>query len=87
MNNHSKLHKILLLKIKVIPNSKREEIKECPGEEPMIVKVRAPPVKDKANRAVIKLLSKHFNSEVRIISGMKSREKMVEVKDYEKSTV
>ncbi len=79
------MHKIL--KIKVIPNSKREEIKEGEGEEPMVVRVKAQPVKDKANKAVIKLLSKHFNSDVRIISGMKSREKLVEVENYGKKTV
>ncbi len=64
------------LKIKVIPNSKTEQIIES---DPIIVKVRAPPEKGKANKAVVKLLSKHFNAKVRIVSGEKSREKVIEI--------
>ncbi|MDY6985552.1 MAG: DUF167 domain-containing protein [Candidatus Thermoplasmatota archaeon] len=66
------------IKIKVVPNSDRDEVIEG---DPLIVRVRDMPVKGKANRAVIKLLSKHFNSRVRIVSGAKSKEKIVEVKD------
>ena len=64
------------LKIKVIPNSKIEQVIE---NDLLIVKVRAPPEKGKANKAVVKLLSKHFNAKVRIISGEKSREKVIGV--------
>ena len=66
------------IKIKVIPNSNRDSIEEG---DPLIVRVKEPAVKGKANKAVIKLLSKHFNSQVRIVSGAKSKEKWIEVED------
>lgn len=62
--------------IKVIPNSKTEEIIDA---EPMIIRVKEPPTKGKANKAVVMLLSRYFNADVRIVSGAKSRRKMVEV--------
>ena len=62
--------------IKVIPNSKTEEIIDA---EPMIIRVKEPPTKGKANKAVVMLLSRYFNAEVRIVSGAKSRRKIVEV--------
>jgi hypothetical protein len=65
-------------RIKVISNSNRDEIIDG---NPLIVRVKEKPVKGKANRAVVKLLSKHFNSRVRIISGAKSKEKWVEIED------
>jgi hypothetical protein len=64
------------IRIKVIPNSNRDEIIDG---DPLIVRVKEKPVKGKANRSVIKLLSKHFNSRVRIVSGAKSKEKWIEV--------
>jgi len=66
------------IKIKVVPNSDRDSIEKG---DPLIVRVKEPPVKGKANRAVIKSLSKHFNSQVRIVSGAKSKVKWVEVED------
>jgi uncharacterized protein (TIGR00251 family) len=64
--------------IKVIPNSKTEEIIDA---EPMIIRVKEPPTKGKANKAVVMLLSRYFNAEVRIVSGAKSRRKIVEVEE------
>ncbi len=52
-----------------------EEIIET---EPLIIKVKEPPTKGKANKAAIKLLSRYFNANVRIVSGTKSRRKIVE---------
>ncbi|HIH96967.1 MAG TPA: DUF167 domain-containing protein [Thermoplasmata archaeon] len=66
------------IKIKVIPNSNRNSIEKG---DPLIVRVKELPVKGKANKVVIKLLSKHFNSPVRIVSGAKSKKKIVEVED------
>ena len=62
--------------IKVIPNSKTEEIIDA---EPMIIRVKEPPTKGKANKAVVMLLSRYYNADVRIVSGAKSRRKIVEV--------
>ncbi|NAS88514.1 hypothetical protein C4E24_02075 [ANME-1 cluster archaeon AG-394-G21] len=64
--------------IKVIPNSKTEEIIDA---EPMIIRVKEPPTKGKANKAVVMLLSRYYNADVRIVSGAKSRRKIVEVEE------
>ncbi len=64
------------MQIKVIPNAARNEILEKEGK--LIVKVRAQPEKGKANAAVLKLLKEKFGAQVRIVSGEKSRRKVVE---------
>ena len=66
--------------IKVIPNSKTEEIIEA---DPLVVRVKAPPTKGKANKAVVDLLSAHFKANVRIVSGATSRKKIVEITETE----
>jgi len=67
------------IKIKVIPNADKDEIIE--REDILVVKTKNSPIKDKANRAVIKLLTKHFNARVKIVSGQKNREKWIEVEE------
>lgn len=67
--------------IKVIPNANVEEIIEA---EPLIIRVKEPPTKGRANKAVIKLLSGHFNARVRIVSGARSRRKMVAIEEEER---
>lgn len=47
-----------------------------------IAKVNEPPEEGRANRAVMKLLAEHFGvpqSQVRILSGFKSKNKVVEI--------
>ena len=49
------------------------------------VTVKAPPVEGKANKEVEKVLSRHFKcnlSQVYIVSGFKSRSKVVEIPSY-----
>jgi len=68
------------IQVKVKPNSKTEEvIKEG---DIFLVKVKKPPKEGRANQAVIKLLAKHFGlsqNRVRIISGFKSKNKVIEI--------
>jgi uncharacterized protein (TIGR00251 family) len=68
------------IEIKVIPNSKTDEVIEA---APLVVRVKAPPTKGKANKAVVKVLSAHFNANVRIVSGATSRKKIVEIEETE----
>ena len=68
------------IEIKVIPNSKTEEIIEA---DPLIIRVKEPPTKGKANKAVVKLLSRYFSANVRIVSGATSRTKIVEIDEAE----
>lgn len=66
--------------VKVKPNSKTEEVTQESGS--FIVRVRELPREGKANLAVIKLLAEYFRvpkSQVRILSGLNSRNKIVEV--------
>jgi uncharacterized protein (TIGR00251 family) len=68
------------IKVKVKPNSKTEELSR--EGDSFVVKVKEPPKEGKANRAVIKLLAEHFGvpqSQVRILSGFRSRNKVIEV--------
>jgi len=68
------------IQVKVKPNSKTDEVSR--EGDSFIVKVREPPKEGKANQAVIKLLAEHFGvsqSEVRILSGFRNRNKVIEV--------
>jgi len=68
------------IQVKVKPNSKTDEVSR--EGDSFIVKVKQPPKEGKANQAVIKLLADHFGvpqSQVRILSGFKSRNKVIEV--------
>lgn len=68
------------IRVTVIPNSKTDEVtREGDG---FLVKVKEPPKEGKANKAVIKLLAQHFKvpqDSVRISSGFRSRNKVIEV--------
>jgi uncharacterized protein (TIGR00251 family) len=84
MNKYYSHDTMKKIEIKVIPNSNVEEVTEAEAEaEPLLIRVKEPPTKDKANKAVIKLLSKYFNANVRIVSGAKSRRKIVEIEEKE----
>jgi len=66
--------------VKVKPNSRTEEVSQ--ESDSFIVKVKEPPREGKANQAVIKLLAEHFDvpqSQVRILSGFRSKNKVIEV--------
>ena len=68
------------IRVKVKPNSRTEEVSQ-EGDN-LIVKVKEPPKGGKANQAVIELLAQHFGiprSQVRILSGFKSKNKVIEV--------
>ena len=70
------------IQVKVKPNSKTQEVSQ--EGDTFIVKVKEPPKEGRANQAVIKLLAAYFGvpqSQVRILSGFKSRNKVVEVKE------
>ena len=67
-----------LIKVKVIPNSKKETIKEEHG----ILKIHltSVPEKNKANAELVKFFKKKFGLNVEIISGQKSREKVLHLR-------
>ena len=68
------------IQVKVKPGSRTEEVSQ--QGDSFIVKVKEPPKEGKANQAVIKLLAEHFGvpqSQVRILSGFRSKNKVIEV--------
>lgn len=70
------------LKIRVTPRAKRNEV-YCILEDGTIkVRLTAPPVEGKANKALIKYFSGIFEiprSRIEILSGLKSRNKLVNI--------
>ena len=74
------------INIRITPNAKKTEIvgKDSTlfGDEILKIKVASPPVEGKANKELINFLSEHFDvpkSKVHIVSGEKSRSKVVEI--------
>ena len=66
--------------VKVIANAKRNEIVEIDeAKKTMKVKIKAQPVSGKANKELLKFLSKHFKKKVEIVKGKKSKEKIVQL--------
>lgn len=71
----------MLIKLKVKPNSRKNEITEI-GENYYEARVSVPPEKGKANRRVIELLSEYFRipkSRITIIRGETGKEKVIEI--------
>jgi len=73
--------KIKELKFSIIakPSSKENSIEFDKSRNAYIVSVKAKPENNKANIEVIKFLSKLLKKKVRIASGLKSKEKIIEV--------
>ena len=72
----------MLIRVKVFPNSKKEEIIKK-SEDSFEVWVKEKPIRGEANRAVISLLSRYFGvflERVRLIKGFKERNKIFEIK-------
>jgi len=72
----------MLIKVKVFPNSKKEEIIRK-SEDSFEVKVREKPEMGMANRRVIKILVSYFKipqSKIKLIKGAKQRNKIFEIK-------
>jgi len=68
------------IQVKVKPNSRTEEV--ILENDSFLVKVKEPPKEGKANQAIIRLLAHHFavpQSQIRIVSGLKSKVKIIEI--------
>ena len=66
------------LSVKVKPRAKEDRVEV--NKDEIRIFVKEPPEKGKANKAVIKLLAKHFKvpqASIKIISGKTSRNKIV----------
>ncbi len=71
----------MYLKVKVHPNSKKDEVLEK-GEDSFEVFVRAKPIDGKANDAVLELISSYLKiprSKVRLLRGANAHNKLLEI--------
>ena len=69
-------------KVIVKPNSRENKIIEFNKDSNTYkIQIKAKPEDNKANIELIKFLSKSLKKKVRIFSGLKSREKIVEITD------
>ena len=69
------------ISVKVRPGAKENKIEQT-GENEFKVSVKEPAKEGRANRAAIKKLAKHLGvsqSSIKIISGLKSKNKVVEL--------
>ena len=74
----SELEKKLWIKVKT--GSKEQSVKK--GEQGLEVRLKSQPIKGQANRELMQVLSDFFGvntSKIRIIKGVKSRNKLVSV--------
>ena len=66
------------IKIIVKPNSNENKIvKYDKNREAYIVNIKAKPVKNEANKAIIKFFSKLLKKKITIVKGLKTREKII----------
>ncbi len=71
------------LKIRVTPRAKRDEVYCILEDGTVKVRLTAPPVEGKANKALIKYLSGIFEiprSRIEILTGFKSRNKLLAIR-------
>jgi len=66
------------IKVKLHPNSSQEKI-EKKNKNKYEVWLKEKPVDNKANEKLVKILKKYFKKQVKIKSGLNSREKIVEI--------
>jgi len=70
----------MILQIKVYPSSGKEEILKISDSE-YKVHLKKPAEDNKANFELLKLLKRHFKKEVKIVKGLTSRNKIIEISD------
>lgn len=74
----------MIIYLKVKPNSKFENVEKI-NDKNFVVHIKKPPIENKANKELIKILTKFFGipkSQINIIKGLKSKNKIIEVKGF-----
>ena len=78
------------LAIKVQPKSARNEIAAVMDDGTVKIRLTAPPVDGKANKALIKFLSKLLDvpqSDINIVAGAKGRKKLVSIMNMDTESI
>ena len=71
----------MIISVKVKPQAKEDRVEKT-GENNFAIWVKAKAVEDKANQAVIKILSEYFDkpqSKIILLKGRKSRNKIITI--------
>ncbi|MDD3083609.1 MAG: DUF167 domain-containing protein [Candidatus ainarchaeum sp.] len=68
-----------VMKLKVSTGKTSVQLKLDENEEVLLIDIKSNPEKGKANKEIIKELKKLFKSEVKILSGLKNKKKVVEI--------
>ncbi|HOW37125.1 MAG TPA: DUF167 domain-containing protein [Candidatus Pacearchaeota archaeon] len=69
------------IKIKVKPNSGKQEVIETENSDGYLVNLKSAPENNKANLELIKVLERHFKKKIKIKSGFTSKNKLIEVEE------
>jgi uncharacterized protein len=70
--------------VRVKPNAKENKVEET-GRNEYMLRVKAAPKENKANQAVVALLSEYLDipkSRIIIIKGLASKNKVIDIADY-----
>lgn len=71
----------MILAVRIIPNASKNEIIGWSGDQ-LKIRIAAPPDRGKANKELVRFLSKNFNlprNTIQILKGEKSRDKLLEI--------
>lgn len=77
------------LEVRVVPRARRTEI-AGEREGALVVRVREPPLDDRANKAVCKLIAKELGvptGRVSIVRGHRARQKMLRVEGIDQAAL
>lgn len=79
----------IALAIRVTPRAKRNEIVDVLADDTVKIRLTAPPVEGKANKALVEFLSEVMGvpkSRIEIVAGATGRDKLVSIVDMETET-
>ncbi len=74
--------------VHVVPNARHESV-SIEHDDILTMRVRAPPIKGKANREILKWFSKKLdipNSRIQIVSGLRSDQKIIGILGIDRKT-
>jgi len=67
----------MIIKVKVKPNSKKQGIKKI--NDVFLISLKEKPEDNKANLELLKIFKKKFGKKARIVKGLKSKNKILEL--------
>ena len=68
-----------ILNAKILTNKQKFKAKFDNERKLLIIEVKSKPLENKANKEIVKELKRFFKQEVEIVSGLKSKEKIIKI--------